>query len=1064
MSTYRVEQIKLTCRNNLTHTVFILFLSLTSSVCSKAQTTITTPSYSITNYTDENGLPQNSVKGIATDNLGFIWLTTENGIVRFDGHTFYTYDKSNSPIPSNRFHSFQVHIDKSGKKLYTNCKSNTWIKIENGYATIDSGNFKRKLLPLKGDYSEGKRSVLAENIPNRLEGYFSPNIYVATITDKVGEFYVCHPNKIDYYFNSKIKSNISNKTSKLFNYFILDRKLYHFDQNGNIKLFNFDKENSSDKEIIDCHISGDIIQNFNFNRKNIKIFWNNTSEQLFIQLDKYLYSTTLEKPNKIKTRLILQNYNFEEQGINNIYYDTINDRIFLGSYTKGLFVIQKKVFNTVNSGIEQSENVFYGQTIFDKNTVLTPTGQILGINQIDGKVISNTINNIKSTNKNKYSIITDKNGFRWVRSGYNLLKYSNNGQHLISTSTFSGEIEQVYSDNTDSIWVMTKENGLYLIDISKQKSKPQLFIPNPLRQMCMQRNKDTLWMGTLNGLYKIQISTKKVVHIPGTENFSIRSLHHQTPGQLWFTTHGDGFFLLNHGKLIKFPADRDKYLNTAHCIFEDRNGYFWITSNKGLFQIFKQDLLNFSKKPDSSNLYYHYYSKESGFNTNEFNGGCQPCALRLPNDYVSIPSINGLVWFKPENIKAELPSHKLFISEVYAGEKRRLLVDNSISLEHNPEEVKLKVSTLYFGNINNLHLYYALSEKNSSAVKWNYINDKKTITISNLNSGNYTLHIKKINGFKKNNYTYNSIDITVNKAWYETGWFILLAISTLCVLIYLLIKLHSINLINKNKKLELTVKEHTKNLHNTLDALQDSEEELGRRLKVLSLITTSITHDVAAPLGSIILVSSEIENMIQQKKYDMVIKIVHSINDTASQINSLLLNRLDYMKAHIHTSIPEKSELNIHNIVLEKFELFQLIAKKNGNKLFNDIPTNINIKTYSFLIGIILNNIIENAIKFTNQGKIRVHHKIDGENLYIIISDTGNGIPDKIKQWINSDLPSSIKNELSNHKIESNKIEYETNRVGLAITKQLSAMAGLRLLVEVDNGTHVHLLITDYKK
>ena len=36
--------------------------------------------FTVQNYTDENGLPQNSVKSIATDNAGFVWLATENGL------------------------------------------------------------------------------------------------------------------------------------------------------------------------------------------------------------------------------------------------------------------------------------------------------------------------------------------------------------------------------------------------------------------------------------------------------------------------------------------------------------------------------------------------------------------------------------------------------------------------------------------------------------------------------------------------------------------------------------------------------------------------------------------------------------------------------------------------------------------------------------------------------------------------------------------------------------------------------------------------------------------------
>ena len=41
---------------------------------------------------DTEHLPQNSVKSIAPDKYGFIWMTTENGLVRFDGKNFKIYN------------------------------------------------------------------------------------------------------------------------------------------------------------------------------------------------------------------------------------------------------------------------------------------------------------------------------------------------------------------------------------------------------------------------------------------------------------------------------------------------------------------------------------------------------------------------------------------------------------------------------------------------------------------------------------------------------------------------------------------------------------------------------------------------------------------------------------------------------------------------------------------------------------------------------------------------------------------------------------------------------------
>ena len=60
--------------------------------------------YRFDHWTADNGLPQNSVRDIVQTRDGYLWLTTFDGLVRFDGVRFTIFNKSNSPgIITNRF-------------------------------------------------------------------------------------------------------------------------------------------------------------------------------------------------------------------------------------------------------------------------------------------------------------------------------------------------------------------------------------------------------------------------------------------------------------------------------------------------------------------------------------------------------------------------------------------------------------------------------------------------------------------------------------------------------------------------------------------------------------------------------------------------------------------------------------------------------------------------------------------------------------------------------------------------------------------------------------------------
>src|SRR5579871_3200833 len=60
--------------------------------------------YVIDYWTTDKGLPQNSVLSIQQTPDGYLWFTTFDGLVRFDGVRFTVFNKGNSPgLTSNRF-------------------------------------------------------------------------------------------------------------------------------------------------------------------------------------------------------------------------------------------------------------------------------------------------------------------------------------------------------------------------------------------------------------------------------------------------------------------------------------------------------------------------------------------------------------------------------------------------------------------------------------------------------------------------------------------------------------------------------------------------------------------------------------------------------------------------------------------------------------------------------------------------------------------------------------------------------------------------------------------------
>jgi ligand-binding sensor domain-containing protein len=78
--------------------------------------------YRVDVWTTEQGLPQNIVRAVHMGRDGYLWLTTLDGLVRFDGLRFTSFDRSNTKgIASNRFSPL---LETSDGAL--------WLGTENG--------------------------------------------------------------------------------------------------------------------------------------------------------------------------------------------------------------------------------------------------------------------------------------------------------------------------------------------------------------------------------------------------------------------------------------------------------------------------------------------------------------------------------------------------------------------------------------------------------------------------------------------------------------------------------------------------------------------------------------------------------------------------------------------------------------------------------------------------------------------------------------------------------------------------------------------------------------------
>jgi len=977
-------------------------------------------------YTDVDGLPQNSVNGIILDRYHYAWMTTQDGIVRFDGNNFRVFNKNNIPgLHSNRFSHFRT--DSSGG-LYAVNDQSEFVKI--GQTSMDMApGFKAGVdqqLQSIG-YSSGS-SFWAKGYIDAWYGYPAKSKYFYSGDQK--RFWECTQTQITLWAGG-MRTRVIPFRSK---------DPVHFFEMAGLLCYNEGHHfwYVKDDRIVETSLSGAILKDPFYNRHpdSLVVYWNNLSPDVVIYCNRSFYLLQLDATGVLHTELLYNDVEILPSEITCIYYERGTKRLFVGSLTNGMYILQPQRFSVLTVNAPGKQNVYYAQTPFGREQVLTGDGILLGAGT-EGKVVW-------PGRGDGYNIFTDHAGFIWKKEICYLYKYDSSMKQ-VGEWYFKPYITCIYEGADSIIWIGVRNSGLWQID-QKQVHPQPVFITNVPSEICymQQLERNRLWIGTGNGLLSLNTQRRSLVSVAGLEGKYIRSLYLRQPDELWITTYEDGIFYYGNKKLVALPVDRDNFLKASHCIVEDHDGFFWISTNKGLFQVARQDMLHFIRG-EQEYVYYHYYDKNDGFNTNEFNGGCQPSGLLLQNGYISFPSLNGLVWFNPRMMNYELPSERIIIDKVMVNNQPYKFSSNEILLPVKFERLRIELSTPYYGSERNIQMWYSVTH-NGHASRWYSMNTDNDISFTNLSSGTHTLTVRKINGFGRSNYTVLTVSLVVPPPFYKTWWFFCLVLILAAAGIYAYTQLRLAYMVRRNKQLESLVSKRTSILNNTLQRLTVSEVKLKQQTQLQEKIVAAIGHDLKSPLRFVVLANQRIYEYLKERNTDAAMQISKDAYMAMDNTYNHISNFVEYVKAQMHQGQVHFEQVSLGAVVASKIAIFSLIARSRNITISALVDERLQVYSNSQLLSVVVHNLLDNATKYCSRCELTVRTVSKDGKLWLMIADRGPGMPPAIAAWLSA-APGTEQNEES----------YMPNGLGLLMVKELCALLRISIRVELNEGTRIYL-------
>lgn len=281
------------------------------------------------------------------------------------------------------------------------------------------------------------------------------------------------------------------------------------------------------------------------------------------------------------------------------------------------------------------------------------------------------------------------------------------------------------------------------------------------------------------------------------------------PNTIWAGTNQGLVKIINDTTIVKITNENSDFKNeTIFSVIEDEKGYLWMTSNKGLW---KYDPIDSSKQVYwfneldglSSTFFSHYHS-----------------CLQTSNGDIWLGNNKGLVKFNPNEIEINTPAPKVYIdellindTEVYKGIGEK----NTLELPYDKNTLTFDVLAIELIKPEQNKIFYRLIGYDDD---WLSVDNNQRIRYTKIPHGQYNFEVKAVDVYG-NESEIKNLSIKIKPPWWETWWFWLLATLAILFILYIIYNFRVQKLIEeeerktmaekiKNQELEAEIKEEEK--------------------------------------------------------------------------------------------------------------------------------------------------------------------------------------------------------------------------------------------------------------
>lgn len=936
-----------------------------------------------------DGLPQNSIQKILQTKDGYIWIGTQEGLVRFNGLEFKVFNKGTTDaIRHNDVRA--LYEDRNGA-LWIGTFGGGLVRYKDGQFTnytVKSGLSNNSVTSILQDRrgnlwvgtNNGLNEFTGEKIVifNRANG-LSDNVVRAIAEDPEGKLVVAGRAGLDVIANGVPKGPYSPRISRK-----KAVQALFLDDGGSLWI-------GTENHGIDVLHAG------NLTHYGARQGLPNAPVHIFYQDQQHTIWVGLEGAGVC--RLVSGRFDCygPENGLSGGYVESIiQDRegsLWVGTETGGVNFFREGPLTNYGSemGLQGSP-----RTLFEDPDGSLWVGTSTGLWRMKNYKVTPYLTDMGPANNYVYAMVRDHLGNIWIgtdEGGLNKFTGHKVKNYRKADGLADDWIPAVLEDRAGDIWAGTFAGGVSRLHNGQFTNyTTREGLGNNRVWAIHQDYQGNLWFGTDAGLSLFR-DGKFINHDfqesspddPGMGSASV--IYEDADHILWVGTYGGGLKRFKDGKFSSITMRQGLFDDTIWSILEDDLGNFWMSSNTGIFRVKKSELIAVADGR-LSHVESQSYGVADGMESSECNGGSQYSGWKTRDGKLLFACLKSVVVVDPEH----LPTNPLEPPVVMESVKINQL---ELAPSENEKEIQVPAGA---GELEFRYsaLSYVAPKKVTFKCRLEGFEDEWKIPptpgiapYTNIPPGHYIFHVKAANNDGVWNDTPASISFYLIPRFYQTRWF-----KSLCLLVLVLspvgiylLRIRQVRI--RERELVILVDRRTREL-------QVAKELAEAATRSKSQFLANMSHEIRTPLNGVTGMLDLIDHgelTTEQKQ------LVVMAQDSANTLMVVINDVLDFSKIEAGKLAFDVREFSLSDAVAEATRTVALRAHQKGLELAYQVDAVIP----RFLMGDahrikqVLINLLVNAVKFTEKGEVVL--RVVAENctpdevqLRFSVSDTGIGI------------------------------------------------------------------------